>query len=442
MNKKLTTMLTVFLTLLFNGCSGCDGGYYVGGVALGLEEGDSLVIQVNLEDETTLTTNSEFYFSRPFVDGEFYDVTISTYPSNKHCSIYNNEGYVSGGDITDVDIICDQDSYTVGGTVVGLDPGDILVLQNNKDDDLEITTDGNFTFTDPIANHGYYDVTILSNSSTKTCSVSNGSDMIIDTDVTNVTIVCHINSYTIGGVLSGIDEGEALILQNNRKDDLTVNSDGNFTFSTKIPDGGGYYVSIYSEPQGKNCAITNQAGTVSSANITDINISCENSYSPIIFTSSYKGTGGHIGGISGADLYCKREFLCPQKKCKALITDVANRKACSTPNCSSGISENLDWVLKPNTNYVRSDRVTEIGTTNDSAIFTFPMINSISTGSQKPWTGLTADWVTSESSICNKWNSSLSYGNVGSSSSINSNAIYYDSYLCISRSHLYCVEQE
>ncbi len=437
----MSKRIIILLAVIFSGAYGCGGAHRVGGVALGLEEGDALIIQVNLEDDTVLNTNAEFFFSKAFTEGEFYDVTVSTYPSQKYCSIYNNEGYVPGEDVIDVDIICHQDSYTVGGTVIGLDPGDVLTLQNNKDDDLEITTDGNFTFPIPIANNGYYDVTILSNSSTKTCSVSNGNDMIDDTNVTNATVVCHISSFTIGGTINGVEEHDTLILQNNKKDDLLVISSANFTFPTKIPDGGGYYVSIYSEPHAKNCTITNNVGTVSSADITDVSINCFESSSPIIFASSYKGIGGRIGGISGADLYCSREFLCPDKNCKALITDGVNRKACSTPNCSNGISENLDWVLKPNTNYVRSDRTINIGTTNASAIFTFPITNTISTGSQKTWTGLTANWVTSDST-CSKWNSNLAFGNVGSGESLSSDSIYYDAYLCITRSYLYCVEQD
>ncbi len=52
-----------------------------------------------------------------------------------------------------------SDTYTIGGTVIGLHG--TLVLQNNGGDDLTITSDGLFVFKTALVDGSSYEVTIL-----------------------------------------------------------------------------------------------------------------------------------------------------------------------------------------------------------------------------------------------------------------------------------------
>ena len=61
----------------------------------------------------------------------------------------------------------------IGGTVSGL-PGS-LVLQNNGGDDLTVTGSGSFTFAKAIDDGLRYEVTIKTQPSGETCTVSQGS---------------------------------------------------------------------------------------------------------------------------------------------------------------------------------------------------------------------------------------------------------------------------
>ncbi len=63
-------------------------------------------------------------------------------------------------------------------------------------------------------------------------------------------------------------------------------------------------------------------------------------------------TTAGLGGITGMDNICNNDTFRPdtEKTYKALIVDGTNRRACSTANCTA-TSENIDWVLKPNTTY-------------------------------------------------------------------------------------------
>lgn len=80
-------------------------------------------------------------------------------------------------------------TYSVGGTVSGL-TGSGLVLQNNAADDLPITADGPFTFSTELADAAGYAVTVSTQPTGQTCSVSNGSGTIAAADVISVVVNC------------------------------------------------------------------------------------------------------------------------------------------------------------------------------------------------------------------------------------------------------------
>jgi len=80
------------------------------------------------------------------------------------------------------------------------------------------------------------------------------------------------SSYTVGGTVSGLVGG--LVLQNDVGDDLSISSDGTFTFSTALYDGDTYRVTVLTPPSGQACSITNASGTISGANVTDVTVTC------------------------------------------------------------------------------------------------------------------------------------------------------------------------
>ena len=65
-----------------------------------------------------------------------------------------------------------------------------------------------------------------------------------------------------------------VVLQDNGGDDLSVSSDGPFTFATPVVDGGAYNVTVKSSPSGQTCTTSGAAGTVASANVTSVAVTC------------------------------------------------------------------------------------------------------------------------------------------------------------------------
>jgi hypothetical protein len=93
--------------------------------------------------------------------------------------------------------------------------------------------------------------------------------------VTSVAVNC-VNSYTIGGTVTGL-AGTGLVLQNNGADDLSLASNGSFTFSLPLTDGEAYNVTVKDNPTGQICRIDNNAGAVAGGNVTDVAVTCSGS---------------------------------------------------------------------------------------------------------------------------------------------------------------------
>jgi hypothetical protein len=204
------------------------------------------------------------------------------------CSSANNNGGSS------------TPTYTVGGTVTSLNG--TLVLQNNGGDDLTLNANGSFAFSTTQANGTTYSVTVSSQPVGQTCSVTNGSGTINASDVTNVQVTCTDNTYTVGGTLSGLLSG-TLVLQNNGGDDLTLNANGSFTFSTAQAHQTAYNVTVSSLPSDQICKVTNGSGTINAADVTNVQVVCvadnEAPTAAIVFPPAISMTDGDTVRVIG-----------------------------------------------------------------------------------------------------------------------------------------------
>ncbi len=102
------------------------------------------------------------------------------------------------------------------------------------------------------------------------------------------------SSYTVGGTLAGL-AGSGLVLRNNGGNDLApAAGTGTFTFSSSLGAGAAYAVTVATQPSNpaQLCTAGNSSGTVGSANVTTVAVSCSNTYT----------VGGSVGGLSGSGL--------------------------------------------------------------------------------------------------------------------------------------------
>ena len=85
-------------------------------------------------------------------------------------------------------------TYTIGGTISGL--SGTVVLQDNSGDNLTTSSNGSFTFATALNNSATYAVTVLTQPSGQTCTVTNGSGTVSGANVTNVVVSCTSSATT------------------------------------------------------------------------------------------------------------------------------------------------------------------------------------------------------------------------------------------------------
>lgn len=286
---------TTALAFVLASCGGGGGGgattvingvpnYTVGGSISGLV--GSVVLQNNGGDNLTVSASGAVAFATKVASGNAYNVTILTQPTGQTCSVSNGNGTISGN-VTNVAVSCTNNPYTIGGSVTGLTGS--AVLQNNGVDNLTIAANGNFTFAASIPNGSTYNVTVLTQPTGQTCSVSTGTGAVSGNNVPNVAVVCSTNTYSVGGMVSGLTG--SLVLQDNNGDNLAVAANGTFIFATKVANGSPYSVSVLTQPMGQSCSVASGTGTIAAANVTNVALTCA--------TNTYT-IGGTVTGLSGS----------------------------------------------------------------------------------------------------------------------------------------------
>jgi len=175
-------------------------------------------------------------------------------------------------------------TYSIGGTVSGL-AGSGLVLLDNGGNPLSVPAGTNFTFTSLLPSGSSYAVTVSTQPSNpaQSCVVSQGTG-VANGNVTSVQLACTTITYTIGGEVTGLT-GKGLVLQDNGAGNLTVASDGPFTFASPLTPGSAYSVSVLTQPSSpaQTCSVASGTGTAT-ANVTTVQISCTTLHNAWIWT--------------------------------------------------------------------------------------------------------------------------------------------------------------
>ena len=156
-------------------------------------------------------------------------------------------------------------SFPGGGLIINFsNPGVNFVLDGTCGNGHVVST----TSSDPSDYFawGYFRDVLIVDSSVGTRNAPIGG-FIIDTAPALAT-------FSVGGNVSGLT-GTGLELQNNGGDTLAVAADGPFTFLTELAGATTYEVTVSNQPTGQTCIVGNASGTIASADITDIAVTCE-----------------------------------------------------------------------------------------------------------------------------------------------------------------------
>jgi hypothetical protein len=181
-------MLCLFATGVLAGCGGGDAS--VGGTVSGLPTGTSVTLQLNGANDTTVSANGSFWFSKTVEADDTYSVTVLTQPTGATCSVANASGTIdsNGSDVSSVTVTCVVNA-SITGTVSGLASGGAVTLSNGSVS-LAIASNGVFAFPGILSNGTTYSVTVSVQPTGQTCTVSNGTGSVVSGTQTSVAVSC------------------------------------------------------------------------------------------------------------------------------------------------------------------------------------------------------------------------------------------------------------
>ena len=337
--------------------------YPVGGAVSGLS--GTVVLQDNGGDDLSVSANGSFTFATPVASGSGYAVTVKTNPSGQSCTVSNGSGTVGSANVTDVAVSCSAGatsasdgfnradggvganwaaisdggmaiaSQVVTGTA-GAITGDTWAADSFTSDQysqVEVTSTqlsggqwvGPAVRVQNNGQNGYLGIYYWNSgspqlrlykrssgnwtqlgSSYSVGPLAAGTQLELAASGSTVSFLVggaprisvtdssftggapgmmafgsatadnwsggNAVSYSVGGAVSGLSG--TVVLQDNGGDDLSVSANGSFTFATPVASGSGYAVTVKTNPSGQSCTVSNGSGTVGSANVTDVAVSC------------------------------------------------------------------------------------------------------------------------------------------------------------------------
>jgi hypothetical protein len=294
--RSLTNLLILVALAACGGGGGGSGGgappppttYTIGGTVSGLTGGGTVTLSDASAGNSGAIGNGAFSLPTALTSGAAYSVS-AVGSSGETCTVTSGSGTVGSANVTNIAVACTAVvplTYTIGGAVTGL-TGSVTLLDNGANA-LTLSADGSFSFTTALAAGSAYAVTVSTQPTGETCTVSNGSGKVATADVTNVAVACTAAApptYTIGGTVTGLTGSVTLL--DNGANSLTLSADGSFTFTTALAAGSAYAVTVSTQPTGETCTVSNGSGTVGAADVTNVDVAC---------ASSGGGGGGGTGG--------------------------------------------------------------------------------------------------------------------------------------------------
>jgi uncharacterized repeat protein (TIGR03803 family) len=269
-----------------------DQPFSLGGTVTGLGSNSGLVLANGASSLTVAPGSTSFTMPAAVSFGSPYAVAVQSVPAGLTCTAGNASGTMPAGNVTNIVITCADQAYTLGGSIMGLTAGG-LVLANAADTLAVSSGASSFTMPTPVAYTSAYFVTVQAQPTGETCSVSNAAGVMGTAAVNNIAVSCSVNTYTVGGTVSGLTSS-GLVLLDNGSDATPISANATqFTMNTGVANGGTYAITVASQPTGQICSVASGAGTINVANVGNVVVTCSDQAYPL---------GGTISGLNGSGL--------------------------------------------------------------------------------------------------------------------------------------------
>ncbi len=268
-----------------------DRTFTVGGTISGLTVA-GLVLANGSDTLSVPAGASSFTMPAGVAFGSSYAITVTAQPTGLTCDVTNGTGTVSAQAVTNIAVKCTDPPLTVGGSISGLENATGLVLTNGTSTDIVPASATSFALEAPVSAGSVYVVRVQSQPTGMTCSAGNGSGTMPTHNVTDVSIICSEEAYSLGGTISGLAAAGLVLSDGNDTYSLPANATG-FTMPAAVAYGSSYTVSVQKQPPGLTCTVSGGTGTMPRSAITDVAVTC----APVSYT-----LGGSISGLTTSGL--------------------------------------------------------------------------------------------------------------------------------------------
>jgi hypothetical protein len=270
--------------------------YAVGGQVKGLAAGDSVSLTLNGGAPLTVGSNTTFTFPTSITSGSTYAVAVSAQPSapSQTCTVTGGNGTIAGAAVSGVVVSCSTNSFSVGGSVSGLQ-GTGLTLTDNGGDAITLGAGAaSFTFPTQLQSGSAFLVQIQTqpSSPTQQCTITGQTGTVGAGNVTSVSVNCNTSSFSVGGTVAGL-KGSGLVLANGSST-VSITGNGSFAFATPVASGGSYAVTVQTPPSSPTqvCTVASGTGTVTNTNVGSVQVTCKTStFSISVTVSGLQGSG-------------------------------------------------------------------------------------------------------------------------------------------------------
>ena len=255
-----------------------DQPFSLGGTISGLRNNAGLTLTNGGDAYAVAAGSTSFTMPTPVAFGSPYSVAVQTAPAGLTCTASNASATMPASNVASVVITCSDQSYTVGGTISGPTSSG-MVLVNGSDKLAVQPGASSFTMPTAVAYTSTYAVTVQTQPTGLTCSVSNGAGTMGSAAITNIGVTCSANTYTVGGTISGLT-ASGLVLLDNGGDAISVSANATqFTMNTGVAFGAAYAITVQTPPAGLVCPVSNGTGTMGAADVTSVSLACVSNFS-------------------------------------------------------------------------------------------------------------------------------------------------------------------
>lgn len=238
-------------------------------------KGADVVLRNNGADDLSILKDGVYPFASKVFSGNTFNVTVAAQPVNPAQTCVPEtpkDTTITNAPVT-VNVKCTTNSYTISGAVTGLAGTGFQLLNNTT----PVTVlNGEFSATLPGGSTYNFTVGTQPSNPTQKCDPTAGASptgTVGNANVSGIAFVCNTQSFAVGGTLSGLSTGTSLTLTNTLSGDSVVLS-ANGPYQMTMLSGTPYDISVTKKALGQTCTVSNGAGTVTSADISDVNVTC------------------------------------------------------------------------------------------------------------------------------------------------------------------------